>query len=576
MRRRRERTFLEGLRVLVLDGHARAALETVQSLGRRGAYVRVAATERRALAQRSRWCREARRQPASTEALSDWIEAEADRFGPALVVPATEASLLALRRLPADRPARLRAVLPDDHAIDLALDKEATRAFATAHGVPVPRSRLLQDGDEAPEPTIFPRVLKPVRSKVRVGGTLHTLAPEIVRDIERWREARGSFRGRVDVQDQEYVSGRGVGIEVLYEHGTLRWVFAHERLHEVPLTGGGSAWRRSIAVPEDLLAATRALLDPLRWHGVAMVEFKRADDGTFCLMEINPRLWGSLALAIDAGCDFPLGLAMLATGRAPGPSPAYRVPCGTRNLPEEIAWQKANLRADHDDPLLLTRPRLRSLLEPLAVFGPSEHLDHASSADPAPLRRQFVEAFGSLGRAVAARAKRRIEELAAERRHEGTWTSPPRLLRPVHRVLVLCYGNICRSPYAAERLRVTRPDLVVESAGFHDREDRTSPPEIVEAAALRGIDLSPHRSRKVTYADLDAADLILVMDRDQARRVRRASRDAGARTHYLGLFARGGAVEIEDPYGGGRAAAERAVERIDAAVEGFARAIGRA
>ena len=56
------------------------------------------------------------------------------------------------------------------------------------------------------------------------------------------------------------------------------------------------------------------LLTALNWHGVAMVEFKIDATGQHWLMEINPRLWGSLALSIDAGVDFPLGLLQVARG----------------------------------------------------------------------------------------------------------------------------------------------------------------------------------------------------------------------------------------------------------------------
>ncbi|MCA9711785.1 MAG: ATP-grasp domain-containing protein [Myxococcales bacterium] len=567
MRRRRERTFLEGLPVLVLDGHSRAALETVQSLGRRGARVRVAASGPRALAFRSRWAAKRILQPRSGPELARWLEAEVAARDPALVVPATETSLLALRTLGSDRPARARAVLPGDEALDTFLDKERTRLLAERVGVPVPATRSIAAG-ASELPGAWPVVLKPTRSKVVVGGEVRALAPVIVRDEASWREALAGFDGLVEVQEQAYVAGKGVGVEVLYERGQLRWAFAHERQHELPLTGGGSSWRTSLAVPDDLLAASRALLDPLAWHGVAMVEFKRAPDGSFCLMEVNPRLWGSLALAIDAGVDFPLGLALLATGRDVGPSPPYRVPCGTRSLPEEVEWQKANLRADHGDPLLLTRPRVRSVVELAGLLGARQHLDHASWKDPRPVRDQVVEALGGVGRSLVAAAGRRVWALRMERRHEGTWTTPPRLLRPVKRVLVLCYGNICRSPFAASRLQALRPDLVVEGAGFHEREGRRSPVEIVEAAAKRGLDLADHRSRVVRYEDLEAADLVLVMDRDQARRIRQASRDVWARTHFLGLFRPGGKPEIADPYGGGRDAAEQALDEID---EGIAR-----
>ncbi len=54
----------------------------------------------------------------------------------------------------------------------------------------------------------------------------------------------------------------------------------------------------------------RTVLESLDWNGVAMVEFKRSDrDGHLYLMEINPKFWGSLDLAIQSGCNFPVWVA---------------------------------------------------------------------------------------------------------------------------------------------------------------------------------------------------------------------------------------------------------------------------
>ena len=96
-----------------------------------------------------------------------------------------------------------------------------------------------------------------------------------------------------------------------------------------------------------------------------------------------------------------------------------------------------------------------------------------------------------------------------------------RRMTAVRSVLVLCHGNICRSPYAerALRTRLARAGLGsvgVASAGFLDA-DRPSPPEAHEAARARGIELAGHRSQPVTPALLGAADLILVMNEKQAR-----------------------------------------------------------
>lgn len=87
------------------------------------------------------------------------------------------------------------------------------------------------------------------------------------------------------------------------------------------------------------------------------------------------------------------------------------------------------------------------------------------------------------------------------------------------RILVLCMGNICRSPYAAGVLARELPGREVRSAGFLEA-GRGSPRFATSVAAERGINLTTHRSVRVTQELVDWADLILVMDRGQARRAR--------------------------------------------------------
>jgi predicted ATP-grasp superfamily ATP-dependent carboligase len=70
-------------------------------------------------------------------------------------------------------------------------------------------------------------------------------------------------------------------------------------------------------VPEALRSAT-ALLTALGWTGVAMVEFKLPPGRPPVLMEVNPRLWGTLPLYVRAGADVPLAALQLALhGRVP-------------------------------------------------------------------------------------------------------------------------------------------------------------------------------------------------------------------------------------------------------------------
>lgn len=130
----------------------------------------------------------------------------------------------------------------------------------------------------------------------------------------------------------------------------------------------------------------------------------------------------------------------------------------------------------------------------------------------APAWRWIRSALGRLrhlpDRLLHGRRRRR-----ALRRLEGR--SPPR------RVLVVCHGNICRSPYAEVSLRLrARGRLEVRSAGFV-LPGRPSPAEAVQAAEERGVDLEPHRSEVVTRPLVTGADLVVVMEPGQAGEVRR-------------------------------------------------------
>jgi protein-tyrosine-phosphatase len=111
--------------------------------------------------------------------------------------------------------------------------------------------------------------------------------------------------------------------------------------------------------------------------------------------------------------------------------------------------------------------------------------------------------------------------------------TPERLLHPLRRrktlealrarsrprtVLVMCHGNICRSPFAAALLArgLATHDVTVQSAGFLGF-NRSPPPAAVAAAEPYGLDLAGHRSRLVTVDLARTADLIVVMEESQQR-----------------------------------------------------------
>lgn len=144
------------------------------------------------------------------------------------------------------------------------------------------------------------------------------------------------------------------------------------------------------------------------------------------------------------------------------------------------------------------------------------------------------------------------------------------------RILVVCTGNICRSPTAAAVLRRLAQErglaLEVDSAGTHDYHVGEPPDRRAQAhARRRGYDLSSLRARQVARADFESFDLVLAMDGGHLAVLRRLC--PGEHRHKLRLFmdfAPGlGARDVPDPYCGGPAAFEQALDLIETASHGL-------
>lgn len=556
--------------VLVLDGHSRAAIETVQSLGRAGLEVDVGSERADALALFSRYAtlRLCQPSPSSPAEFESWLRAaDADR-NYELIVPSTEAALLALRDIEETDRVRRKAVLPGNPALDVALDKQRTCRLARQLDVPAPGSVLVSSLDDVDRPGAFPVVLKPVRSKVIVDGQLRALAVAIVTNEAQRREQLQEWLRFTPVLQQAYVFGRGMGAEFLFDRGKKVWHFAHERLHEFPLSGGASSYRRSVEPPPRLLADAERLLTALRWHGVAMVEFKLDREGQHWLLEINPRLWGSLALAIDAGVDFPLGLLRLARGEANPVQPLYRKHYYTRDLRTDIEWFKGNLHPRSNDLLLHTRPRLRAALELLRPLAGIESWDHFDWHDLGTTRRILARTLGhqlrpAVRKLYGWRQKRKLL------RHHGLLLRKLAALGGPRKIVFLCSGNICRSPLAARLTQAGLRGIEVFSAGFHHTLGRTCPAAILRMAREFGCDLSAHRSGRVSKELLANTHLIIAMDLDNISRLESEFPDVLPRTTLLGFFAQPARTVIEDPYRLGEDDARQICNAVRLGVEGL-------
>ena len=128
------------------------------------------------------------------------------------------------------------------------------------------------------------------------------------------------------------------------------------------------------------------------------------------------------------------------------------------------------------------------------------------------------------------------------------------------KILFVCDGNICRSPLAAEYLRHRAvreglSHLLVDSAGVLGIEGAPAAPLSIEVASNAGLDLTRHRSRGVTIADMRTVDLVVAMTLAQLDALERRYPASGQRRLLLRAFEDGpnpcgGAPELSDPVAG--------------------------
>jgi protein-tyrosine phosphatase len=151
------------------------------------------------------------------------------------------------------------------------------------------------------------------------------------------------------------------------------------------------------------------------------------------------------------------------------------------------------------------------------------------------------------------------------------------------KILLVCTGNICRSPTAEGVLRemVRKAGLAdavqIDSSGTHGYHVGEPPDERAQKHALkRGYDLSALRATRVAPTDFERYDWILAMDRGHYELLRRtcpAKHHAKLRLYMS--FAPGlGVDEVPDPYYGGPEGFERVLDLVEAAARGVVAQLG--
>lgn len=311
-------------RVLILDALQRSALAVTRSLGVKSIAVFTADESITALAGSSKFSTLYFSYPSPRLYPEQFIETLCDiikQHDIDTLLPMTELTTQLLLMHQSAFP-DVKIPFPALSVVDSLADKYKLMQMAESLGVPIPKTYYVNDPENLPcklENLPYPLVLKPGKSWILHQEQWRRAAVRIANNIAEAKDILDSYWAfkAHPFMLQQCVEGEGAGVFAIYDQGKSLAFFAHRRLREKPPSGGVSVLSQSVAVDPTLAAPAQKLLDNVGWHGVAMVEFKVAPDGTPYLMEINTRFWGSLQLAVDAGVDFPYMLYQLARGETP-------------------------------------------------------------------------------------------------------------------------------------------------------------------------------------------------------------------------------------------------------------------
>ncbi len=361
-----------GTRVLVTGGDHTPSLAAVRALRAGGYEPWVVATSPRAYAARSRAAAGTVALPysgAEPGAFSDRLGIEVERLGVRVVIPGTDQDLIAIAD---SRDSRLRAAagVPSLNVVLQVIDKRAVYRAAEELDLRVPPTELI-DGDRLPDDAEFPLIIKPVRSARTVkGGTLIRTDAQIVRSRDQLaRLLDGPGSGQWLCQTQ--LDGQLGAICGVAQEGHVVTASHQRSLRVWPPGAGVSAFAQTVPPDPALEADVARLIEALAWSGMFQAQFIHTDHGPY-LIDLNPRVYGSLALATAAGVNLPAIWSGVVIG-SPVEPVSYRV--GVRYRSEELDVRALLHLARHGRPIVAAAGML-----------PRRHTTHSvvTLADPAP------------------------------------------------------------------------------------------------------------------------------------------------------------------------------------------------
>ena len=300
------------MKILITTGSWSAPLVIMESLAKQGHDIYLLDNDPYCAGFHSKYCKQGIVSPNESKG-SVYVDAienivRSEPFD--LLIPAGDLSTEFLSAQREKILPHVKMLLPSKELIELARFKDRTYQFALANGIKIPKThfpQLLDDVKRLIPGLTFPCVVKKPRGTANKGNAYLNNAEELL-----------SYYEFLSPEDgwpviQEFIKGDFYGILAIADQGEILDCVMFKS-HQKYSLSGTAAYCCSV-VDEKFLNTAQKFIKLLNWTGAINIDFLKDRDGDFKLLEINPRLSGTLGFACQLGVDLPVIYLALARGQ---------------------------------------------------------------------------------------------------------------------------------------------------------------------------------------------------------------------------------------------------------------------
>jgi D-aspartate ligase len=328
------------VRVLVMDGRIQSCLPVIKALRLGGHHVTIAESDPLCVGYFSRYphrrihhC-DPRIDPEGF--LAD-LKSHLTTGDYDVLIPILDVTAELVSRHKTELEQFVRIPLVDYPIFMRARDKSQTMKIAQTHGLPIPKTYFPDEMtiDEIAGMVDYPVLIKPNISvgargltKVKNAQELKELYPLVVA-----RYGPSTIQEFIPQTDLQYKAEF-----LLDKSGKVKTWVVYSKIRHFPLEGGVSTLNRTVA-REDIAAVGRQLLQAMDWYSYADIDLiTDPRDGRIKIMEVNPRITGSVKICFEAGVDFANMLVALAMDREVAPINGYQEGLYLRHPGLDLVW----------------------------------------------------------------------------------------------------------------------------------------------------------------------------------------------------------------------------------------------